>query len=515
MVRGAGIAHQRTAAGYACAMVSAAILADAVPPVVQAFGRLHPLVIHLPLGLVLGAFLVEAARKVQGKALASPFTSIALGLAAAGAVAASATGWFFAMQEGSGDSLFWHRWLGILVSVLLVALAWMAVRATRPDTGGQVTPVMRGGLLAVTALAAWVGHLGGDMVWGKNYLLQPFMQHAGGADGAADGADAKQSSAAGDAGAPGFAADDPRMTFYASKVLPLLQSRCYECHGNGKHKGGLQMDVRSKVVTRDGGGHWIVHEGDAAGSLMIARCLLPAADDEAMPPEGDRLAPEQLEILQKWIADGAVMPAGDAGAMAAAPAADRGRARAPRAEAADGGATLPPLTPDEIAEAAALRDRGINATPVSQGSSGFSVSIPGGKSVGDSDISALFPIASRIEELSLARSSVSDAEMMQFPPMPGVRSIRVDNTQLSDTGITAVLSRTLDVETVNLVSTGATDAIFTMLNKLPNLKTLYVYDTRITAAGIDRFRTQHPGVRIVVGQSVPGTSGTEGPPIGP
>ncbi|MEI6475030.1 MAG: hypothetical protein WCO75_06525, partial [Planctomycetota bacterium] len=128
---------------------------------------------------------------------------------------------------------------------------------------------------------------------------------------------------------------------------------------------------------------------------------------------------------------------------------------------------------------------------------------------------ALIPIAPQIEELSFARASVSDAGMMQMPAMPLVRSVRVDNTALTDVGITVLLSRTLEAETVNLVSTSATDGVFTVLAKLPRLQRVYVFNTQITAQGIDRFRATHPGVEIVVGAAVPGTSGTAGPPVGP
>jgi uncharacterized membrane protein len=508
-------------------MHSAIVIADAVSPVLESFGRLHPIMVHLPLGLVFAALVVEGARLIQRRPSLSAFTPIALGLAALGAVVASGTGWFFSEGEADTSSLFWHRWLGIACAVVLIAVAWMAIRAARHTVNAaQITPIVRGVLLAAGLLVGWVGHLGGDMVWGENHVLQPILKAWNGGSPSAGGAkgDDATGSGATAANATGNGdSDADKLAFYTSNVLPILQDRCYECHGNGKHKGGLSMDVRSSLVSRDSSGIWIVQPGDPAHSLMIERCLLPAEDDEAMPPQGDRLKATELEALRTWIAAGAVMPAGGGsieangssgvrGAPVQESTADRrGPINAPKSRSAG----LPALSDAQIAEATALRGKGINAVPVSVGASTLSVSIPGGKGVGDADISALIPIAAQIEELSFARASVSDAGMMQMPSMPFVRSVRVDNTALTDIGITVLLSRTLEVETVNLVSSGATDGVFTVLAKLPRLQRVYVFNTQVTAQGIDRFRATHPGVEIVVGSALPGTAGAEGPPVGP
>jgi len=496
-------------------MHSAIVIADAVSPVLESFGRLHPLLVHLPLGLVFAAFAVEVTRLIQRRPTVSAFTPIALGLAALGAVAASGTGWFFAESESSSDSLFWHRWLGISASIVLIALAWLAARAMRSSgEGTQITPIVRSVLLASALLVGWVGHLGGDMVWGENYVLQPILK-------AWMGAPTKDDTGAKEGAGTGTEPD--KLAYYTSNVLPILQDRCYQCHGNGKHKGSLSMDVRSSLVSRDSRGSWIVQAGDPAHSLMIERCMLPAEDDDAMPPKGDRLKASQLEVLRTWIAAGAVMPAGSAtgeasevGGVRGAPVpASTAESRGPVKVAKGRSAGLPALSDSQVAEAAALRGNGINAVPLSVGASTFAVSIPGGKGVGDVALAALIPIAPQIEELSFARAAVSDAGMMQMPSMPLVRSVRVDNTALTDVGITVLLSRTLEAETVNLVSTSATDGVFMVLAKLPRLQRVYVFNTQITSQGIDRFRATHPGVEIVVGAAVPGTAGTAGPPVGP
>jgi hypothetical protein len=302
-------------------------------------------------------------------------------------------------------------------------------------------------------------------------------------------------------------------------------SRCYECHGNGKRKGGLRMDVRDSVVSRDDEGLWIVQPGKPAESVMITRVMLPEVDDLAMPPEGDRLAATQIEAIRKWIEDGAVMPeslaaGADAGARAGTGSGGGGDASASGARARSGRAgapadaerdpartrrplaeQLPPLSDDEITAAALLRAKGIHVAPVAQGASTFTVSVPGGPAVGDVDLAEVYPMAARVEELSLARSAITDAGAMAMPSMPNARTVRLDGTALTDAGIIAVLSRTLDAETVNLVNTPATDAVFAMLAKLPHLQRAYLFGSKVSEQGVAAFRKSRPGVEIVLGES--------------
>lgn len=520
MVRAPGIGNHRTVRRYAWGMVVTPTLADSVPPLLEAFGRLHPVMVHLPLGLVFAAFAVEAWRVVQRRREMSPFTPTALGLAALSGVMAGATGIAFAESHGSGDDLFWHRWLGIGATVACAGAAWAAWRAARPS-GVDAVPAVRGLLVGLTVLVAWSGHLGANMVWGPGFLWEPLMEQADGEERAAaavpDGETAT-SGAQGDSPAPTAPvapAGDPvrteKLAFFRSNILPIFETRCYECHGNGKRKGGLRMDDRSSLVSKDDDGLWIVKPGEPKESVLVNRVLLPAEDDLAMPPEGERLAAAQVEDLRKWIEDGAVMPEAADAAVAAPQAAAAGAAPpgagtpvalAPRPAAAPRrplAQDLPPLGAGEAEAAAGLRAKGINVTPVASGASTFTVSMPGGPEVGDVDFVAIYPMAARIEELSLARSSVTDAGVMSMPSLPNARSVRLDNTGLTDVGITAVLSRTLDAETVNLVNTPATDRAFAALGQLPFLRKVYLYGTKVTPDGVAAFRRARPGVEVNVG----------------
>lgn len=91
---------------------------------------------------------------------------------------------------------------------------------------------------------------------------------------------------------------------YARDIQPLLAKRCVACHGPGTQEAGLRLDDRAAAVAAlDSGKHAIVpSEPDA--SELLAR--ITATDpDLRMPPEGPRLADAQVDLLRRWIAQGA------------------------------------------------------------------------------------------------------------------------------------------------------------------------------------------------------------------
>ena len=96
---------------------------------------------------------------------------------------------------------------------------------------------------------------------------------------------------------------------YSEDIKPVLQERCYACHGALKQKAGLRLDTALNI--RKGGKDGrVVTPGDPGKSELIAR-VLSGDPEERMPPEGAPLKPEEIESLKKWITDGAAVPEGE------------------------------------------------------------------------------------------------------------------------------------------------------------------------------------------------------------
>ena len=99
------------------------------------------------------------------------------------------------------------------------------------------------------------------------------------------------------------AADKPD---FERQIRPLLQQRCGNCHGPNVRKGGLRLDARAAFFKGGDSGPVIV-AGDPDSSELLRR-LRSTDPDQQMPPEGPRLPSEEIQLLERWIADGANWP---------------------------------------------------------------------------------------------------------------------------------------------------------------------------------------------------------------
>lgn len=145
---------------------AAAVAVAAPPPPRPALlGRLHPVLVHLPIAALLLAALAEALVLLRGERW-KPATAILVAAGTAGTIAAIASG--LALEGAQPPELLQRHellgWLtlagGLTAGGMLLAMRWV--------------PMRRWPLLAVllltAALVALTGHAGGAMVWGADWL---------------------------------------------------------------------------------------------------------------------------------------------------------------------------------------------------------------------------------------------------------------------------------------------------------------------------------------------------------
>lgn len=94
---------------------------------------------------------------------------------------------------------------------------------------------------------------------------------------------------------------------YLRDVKPLLAARCVRCHGPGQQQAGLRLDTGHGVKTGGDSGAAVV-PGQADESLLL-HAVTGTHGASKMPPEGEPLSPHDIDVLRRWIAQGAPSPA--------------------------------------------------------------------------------------------------------------------------------------------------------------------------------------------------------------
>jgi mono/diheme cytochrome c family protein len=103
----------------------------------------------------------------------------------------------------------------------------------------------------------------------------------------------------------GAAADKPAVDFVRD-IRPIFAKRCYECHGEETRESGLRLD-RKEPALEGGDSGKVIEPGKPDESILLE--LVKGDDpDRVMPPEGETLTDEQIELLTKWIKAGAPWP---------------------------------------------------------------------------------------------------------------------------------------------------------------------------------------------------------------
>jgi uncharacterized membrane protein len=87
---------------------------------------------------------------------------------------------------------------------------------------------------------------------------------------------------------------------FANDVLPIIQSRCVNCHGGDRTEEGLTLTSHAALMAGSENGA-VVTPGDAANSLLVE---LVASQE--MPKRGPKLTPPQVQIITDWVNQGAL-----------------------------------------------------------------------------------------------------------------------------------------------------------------------------------------------------------------
>ena len=432
------------------------------------FGRLHPVVLHAPIGLLIGLGALEAVVMSRPSSPVRGATAALAWLTALASVVAVLTGLTLSREpEYGGETLQLHQWLGIALgaSCLVVAVLYATSGA---GTKRGVLRAYRAALALTLVVMLPAGHLGATMTHGEGFLTEPLR--------------VARASVEPPPGAAGV---------YLTRIKPIFDGRCVSCHGKRKNEGGLRLDSPEAILAGSEFGP-VIAEGDVQGSELVRRLRLPPGDEDHMPPKG-RAQPHEgeLKAIEDWIAAGALFEGG-----VPAPAQAELNPPDPVVETP----AAPSVPAPEPAALDSLRQGLVHVQEVEEGSRLLWIDFAATAVTVDDDTARrlLTPLLEQIAELSLARTRVTDAALELAARMPRLRRLDVRATGVTDAGV-AHLSGHPSLKELNLVGTGVTDASAEALGAIPNLSRLHAWGSGLTAEGAAALRAAHPALSISTG----------------
>lgn len=428
----------------------------------QFFGRMHLLAVHLPVALLILVPILELAARTPRFSYTAPASVFVLGVATVGSIVAAALGWCLARSGGySGRLVTQHMWAAV-VAAFFTWLCWTLRVCAKTTYRKRAYAVA---LFATVATVSVAGYRGGQVSQGENHLTEYMPGPMADLLGVSVGVEAPPNSPY---GGPG--------TFYGARIQPIFAQHCVTCHGRSKHKSNLRLD--SFEATMHGGKHGVVIKGrDPKSSELLRRITLTPSDADFMPAERRPLSESEIKLIAQWISTGAsgTMPS-DGGSIGSTTAVAE--------------VTFPDADPAAVARqrvgiAAAVgqfQQRFPNVLDYqSRDSADLVLNAAWMQSkFGDNDLSALSAIADHIVSADLSNTSVTDKSAVAIAAMKRLRILRLMHTHITDTTLKSFGSLQ-ELETLSLFDTQITPRALPALTRLPRLQHIYVGATKVSA----------------------------------
>jgi len=367
-----------------------------LPTWLQVVGRLHPLLLHFPIVLLLlGASLLW----IRDENRMRYFTWLLLvGANLAGATVVA--GLFLATEDYSGDAISWHKWTAISSQGVAVALYFLRDRAIT---------ILRSLSISLSVLLVLAGHFGAALTHGEDFLLAPLQLTS---EEPLSLADAE---------------------VFKDLVQPIFESKCVACHQEGKIKGELRLDLLTGIQKGGKSGALFV-AGKPELSLLIQRIHLPLEEEEHMPPKNKlQLTEEELEILSLWVSSGGGFDQKVMNLPQEDPLFQLVSARF----SAKKSYTFSAADQDDIADLTTFFRK---VRPIFPGSPALEVTYYGSSAFDANSLSELNVVRDQVVKLNLSRMPLQDADLSLLSDFQNLESLYLNFTSLTGNQLKSLIN---------------------------------------------------------------------------
>lgn len=265
-------------------------------------GRLHPLVVHFPLALILFAAILELFSLKKFDSPFRPGISVALLIGMISAIIAVLLGLMLSNTgDYGGNTLSIHQWTGIGTAAIAILAFVLSKRVSRNFSDGSIK-VYRTFLFTAAVGVCISGHFGAALTHGDDYLTST-MPWSEGYDEQVEVAGVDFVSLKSDSGS---LSNDQEVALQ-TQVRSIFAHNCYKCHGAEKVKGDLRLDNK-EMLFRGGESGPAFIPGNPDESELYRRITLPKGHKDIMPQKGKLLSAKEINVIRFWIEKGAPWP---------------------------------------------------------------------------------------------------------------------------------------------------------------------------------------------------------------
>lgn len=432
-----------------------------LPVWLQITGRLHPLLLHVPIGIIVLAVLLLLLRaQFKSKQFVLLMTYLLLFITLSAAFTA-----FFGLLlaiggDYSADTLQQHKVSGLILAWLSYVVLWFY------QSSSEIIVLKHGSIVLLLGVVMFVGHTGAGLTHGENFIWEPLQTTE-----------------------PNL--DPETVSLYQLAVMPVLEKKCFSCHNEKKAKGKLIMTVADKF--KQGGESGAVFiPGNPDSSRMIQFIHLPLKHDDHMPPDGKpQLTQPEIQLLQAWIKSGADFD------------------KKLGAHAPDDTLVLLAMQNTSFTKVAAYTFKAASADVIEKMNTPFRTVFP--LHVNSPALKAEFfvkdyfeikaleelrQIEEQLVSLSLSKMPVTDSDLNLLSRFSNLEVLNLNSTLIDGSGL-GNLTACKNLKSISLSGTQVTFESLKTILTLPQLKTVYIWNTAIDAVGKAELEKAYPHITFV------------------
>lgn len=440
-----------------------------VPYWLQPIGRMHPMILHFPIAILMLAMLLEFFRFKTEYSAQDFYQRFASNLLLVGAISSAITvimGLFLSQESiYTGETLQWHKFAGISLVFIPSLIYWFR------NSPWYRAPLAKSGAIVTFFCLIIAGHFGATLTHGENFVLEPLMP--------------KQKNIPID-----------QAIVFDHVIKPIFEKKCVSCHNPDKLKGNLIL-ADTKSILKGGKTGKLFVAGKPGLSLLLQRIHLPLEEKKHMPPRGKiQLSDDEITLLYHWIKQNADFKK----KLIDLPANDSLRILAT--------AILEPAENKEeqfhFASADEETIRKLNNSyrgvyPISIKSPALAVNVYNKDTYTPQALIELSPVKMQIISLELNKMPVKDADLKSISRFENLRKLNLNFTNITGKGLKELVTLKY-LKSLSLSGTKVNyKDLAEQISEFKSLNTLVVWNTDLSLSEIKKLQNANKQIQIIAG----------------